>query len=143
MSFIPVVGTAVVWVPAAGWLLTQGQPVRAILLSTWCVLFVLAFSDYVVRPRLVGREGAHPLLTLIALIGGIAVFGIAGIFLGPVMVSLFLASAHIYELEREADHKHEVEPAHREQANEKVRPEHAQADAATGEARGEGAHSTT
>jgi predicted PurR-regulated permease PerM len=143
MSFIPVVGTALVWVPAAAWLLTQGEAVRAILLATWCVLFVLAFSDYVVRPRLVGREGAHPLLTLIALIGGIAVFGIAGIFLGPVMVSLFLASAHIYELEREADHKHEVELAHSETASEKRHAEVDANDAAAGEARGEGAHSTT
>jgi predicted PurR-regulated permease PerM len=122
MSFIPVVGTLIVWIPATGWLLTQGQPARAVLLAAWCILFVLATSDYVVRPRLVGREGAHPLLTLIALIGGIAVFGVAGIFLGPVMVSLFLASAHIYELEREADHKHDVEQARAEKASEAGKP---------------------
>ncbi len=106
-SFIPVVGTALVWVPAAAWLLTTGHAARAVLLLVWCVLFVLALSDYVVRPRLVGSEGGHPLFTLIALIGGIAVFGVAGIFLGPVMVSLFLASAHIYELEREGDDRPE------------------------------------
>jgi predicted PurR-regulated permease PerM len=145
MSFIPVVGTALVWVPAAAWLLTQGEAVRAILLVAWCVLFVLACSDYVVRPRLVGREGAHPLLTLVALIGGIAVFGVAGIFLGPVMVSLFLASAHIYELEREADHKHEMDLAHAEKAAGQGHPDPAKAESGggAGKARGEGAHSTT
>ena len=99
-SFIPVVGTALVWVPAVVWLLTTGHLVRAVLLAIWSLLIVMAGNDYVIRPRLVEHGESHPLLTLVGLIGGISVFGIAGLVVGPVIVSLFLATAHIYERER-------------------------------------------
>ena len=103
LSFIPAIGTLIAWVPAAVWLLTTGHVVRAIVLSAWSLLFVMALNDYVVRPRLVGRGGdAHPLLMLVALLGGISVFGISGVVIGPVVVSLFVAAAHLYERERAA-----------------------------------------
>jgi predicted PurR-regulated permease PerM len=103
-SFIPVVGTLLVWVPAAIWLLTSGHLARALLLTAYCLVLVMAANDYVIRPRLVGSgEDAHPLLTLVALVGGISVFGVAGVIVGPVALSLFLASARIYERERELD----------------------------------------
>ncbi len=104
LSFIPVVGTLVVWVPAAVWLLTTGHLVRALLLTAWCLLLVMAANDYFIRPRLVGRGGqAHPLLMLVALLGGISVFGVAGVIVGPIVVALFVASARIYERERDAE----------------------------------------
>jgi protease I len=104
LSFIPVVGTLLVWVPAAVWLLTTGHPVRAVMLVAWCLVLVMAANDYFVRPRLVGHgEEAHPLLTLVALLGGISVFGAAGVIVGPVVMALFVASARIYERERDAD----------------------------------------
>jgi predicted PurR-regulated permease PerM len=104
LSFIPVVGTLLVWVPAAVWLLTTGHVAAALLLTAWSLLLVMAANDYVIRPRLVGRgEGAHPLLTLVALLGGISVFGVAGVIVGPVIMALFVASARIYERERDAE----------------------------------------
>jgi predicted PurR-regulated permease PerM len=100
LSFIPAVGTVLVWVPAAVWLATSGHLVRALLLTAWSLVFVMAANDYFIRPRLVGRRGGgHPLLMLIALIGGISVFGIAGVIVGPVLMSLFVASVRIYERE--------------------------------------------
>jgi predicted PurR-regulated permease PerM len=100
-SFIPVIGTLLVWVPAAIWLLSTGDLVRALLLTTWCLVFVMAANDYVIKPRLVGgRSDAHPLLMLVAIIGGITVFGVAGVIVGPVVMSLFVATARIYERER-------------------------------------------
>ncbi|MGH7281255.1 MAG: AI-2E family transporter, partial [Polyangiaceae bacterium] len=54
--------------------------------------------------RLVGRKGdGHPLLMLIALLGGIEVFGLAGLFVGPILMSLFLAALRIYERELEIE----------------------------------------
>jgi predicted PurR-regulated permease PerM len=106
LSFVPVIGVPLVWVPAAVWLLTTGHPARAIGLTIWCLLLVMATNDYVIRPKLVGRGGsgeAHPLLMLVGLLGGISVFGIAGVIVGPVIVSLFVAAARIYERERERE----------------------------------------
>ena len=102
-SFIPVFGTPLVWVPASIWLLSTGHLVRALLLTAWSLVLVMAANDYVVRPRLVGRGEGHPLLMLVALIGGISVFGIAGVIVGPVIMSLFVATARIYERERDYD----------------------------------------
>jgi predicted PurR-regulated permease PerM len=103
-SFIPVIGVLLVWVPAAIWLLATGHVARALLLTAYCLIVVMAANDYVIRPRLVGsREGAHPLLMLVALLGGISVFGVAGVIVGPVTMSLFVAVGRIYERERERD----------------------------------------
>ena len=101
LSFIPVVGVLLVWVPAALWLLTSGHVVRALMLTAFCLIFVMALHDYVIRPRLVGRgDGANPLITLVSVLGGISVFGVAGVIVGPVVMSLFVATARIYERER-------------------------------------------
>lgn len=102
-SFVPVVGTMIVWVPIAGYLLMEGHPVRAIVLIAWGVLVVTSLADYVIRPRIVGGRGhGHPLITLIALLGGIEVFGLAGLIIAPIMMSVFLAAFHLYEREARA-----------------------------------------
>jgi predicted PurR-regulated permease PerM len=104
-SFVPVVGVPLVWVPIAVAMLVGGHPARAILLTVWCLVVVGVLNDYVIRPRLVGGRGrnAHPLLMLVAILGGISVFGIAGVIVGPVVMSLFVASARIYERERDRE----------------------------------------
>jgi predicted PurR-regulated permease PerM len=99
-SFLPVVGTALVWVPIAGFLLVDGHPVRAILLVVWGVIAITSLADYVIRPRIVGGRGhGHPLLTLIALLGGIEVFGLAGLIIAPIAMSVFVAAFRLYERE--------------------------------------------
>jgi predicted PurR-regulated permease PerM len=102
-SFLPVIGTAIVWVPVSGYLLMEGHPVRAVLLVVWGVLIVTSLADYVIRPRIVGSRGhGHPLLTLIALLGGIEVFGLAGLIVGPIIMSIFVAAFRLYEREVKA-----------------------------------------
>jgi predicted PurR-regulated permease PerM len=99
-SFLPVIGTAIVWVPVAGYLLVDGHPVRAVLLAAWGVVVVTSLADYVIRPRIVGRRGhGHPLLTLIALLGGIELFGLAGLVVAPIVMSVFVAAFRLYERE--------------------------------------------
>jgi predicted PurR-regulated permease PerM len=103
-SFIPVVGTGLVWVPVGLYLIYIGKPWWGVFVFAWGALIVMAVSDYVVRPRLVGSKGqGHPLLMLIALLGGIEVFGLGGLIVGPVLMSLFLAIVRIYEREAVAD----------------------------------------
>lgn len=99
-SFLPVVGTALVWLPVGAYLLAVGSVSAGIFVLAWGVLVVMGVADYVVRPRLVGRHGAEqPFLMLIALLGGIEVFGLAGLIVGPVLMSLFQAILRIYERE--------------------------------------------
>ena len=97
-SFLPVVGTLLVWVPLSGYLAMEGHPVRGILLAVWGFLVITSLADYVIRPRIVGRGNhGHPLLTLIALLGGIEVFGLAGLIVAPIVMSVFVAAFRIYE----------------------------------------------
>lgn len=99
-SFIPVIGTLIIWVPISGYLLMEGHPVRAIILVAWGVLVITSLADYVIRPRIVGGRGhGHPLLTLIALLGGIEVFGLAGLIIAPIIMSVFVAAFRLYERE--------------------------------------------
>lgn len=99
-SFLPVIGTAIVWVPVAGYLLMDGHPVRAVLMAIYGVVMVTSLADYVIRPRIVGSRGhGHPLLTLIALLGGIEVFGLAGLVVAPIVMSVFVAAFRLYERE--------------------------------------------
>jgi len=99
-SFLPVIGTMIVWVPLSGYLLVEGHPVRAVLLVIWGVVIVTSLADYVIRPRIVGARGhRHPLLTLIALLGGIEVFGLAGLIIAPIVMSVFVAAFRLYERE--------------------------------------------
>ena len=99
-SFLPVIGTLIVWVPLSGYLLMEGHPVRAVLLALWGILVITSLADYVIRPRIVGARGhSHPLLTLIALLGGIEVFGLAGLIIAPIVMSVFVAAFRLYERE--------------------------------------------
>ncbi len=99
-SLLPVVGTLLVWAPIAGYFLLEGSPLRALAMLLWGVFFVTSLADYVIRPRIVGRHGhGHPLLTLVALLGGIEVFGLAGLIVAPIFMSVFVAAFRLYERE--------------------------------------------
>ena len=109
VSLIPAIGTVLVWVPIGLYLLFDGHTARAVIELVWGGLVVVGVSDYVIRPRLVGSGGhGHPLLMLIALLGGIEVFGLAGLIVGPVVMSLFVAILRIYEREVAWNVSHEV-----------------------------------
>jgi predicted PurR-regulated permease PerM len=99
-SFVPVLGTAIVWAPMSVYYLLQGEIAVAVALAAWGAFLVVGIGDYWLRPWLVGRQGkGRPVFMLISALGGIQVFGLAGIIVGPVLMSLFLAILHIYERE--------------------------------------------
>lgn len=102
-SFVPVIGTIIVWGPVSGWLVVEGHPVRALLLFAWGIFVVTSLADYVIRPRIIGaRRHSHPLLTLIALLGGLEVFGLVGLVVAPIVMSVLVATFRIYERELRA-----------------------------------------
>jgi predicted PurR-regulated permease PerM len=99
-SFVPVVATALIWVPVSIYFFMQGSIASGVLLAAWGLFLITGFGEYVLRPRLVGGRGkSQPLLMLVAALGGIQVFGLPGIVVGPVLMSLFLAILRIYERE--------------------------------------------
>ena len=98
-SLVPAVGTLLVWVPAGLYLLAIGSPGAGVVELAWGALVVVAFSDYVIRPRLVGDEGMPAILTFLALFGGLEVLGLPGLIAGPVLMALAVAVLRLYARE--------------------------------------------
>jgi len=91
LSLIPLTGAFVVWIPAAIFLAVSGAWIKAILLTLWGVL-VIGLVDNFLRPKLVGeRAKLHELFIFFAVLGGLQVFGLLGIVLGPVVLAIALA----------------------------------------------------
>jgi predicted PurR-regulated permease PerM len=94
-SVLPIVGAAAVWVPGTLYLAAIGRWPQAIILAVWGTL-VISGMDNFLRPRLVGgRVGLSEIVMFFALLGGLQVFGVLGIVLGPV---LFAVAASIFQV---------------------------------------------
>jgi predicted PurR-regulated permease PerM len=99
-SLIPGIGTMLVWAPVGVFLIVVGHPVRGVVELVWGMLVIVGFSDYVLRPNLVGgEEGMPALLTFISLFGGVEVMGLKGLIVGPVVMSIAVATLRIYARE--------------------------------------------
>src|SRR2546423_3647788 len=96
-SFVPVIGTALVWIPAAALLALTGHVTAAIFVAAWCgVLFTAA--DNVGKPLAMrGKVEMHTRLLFLALLGGITMFGLLGIIAGPLVIAFLLALLRMYE----------------------------------------------
>lgn len=102
LSLLPAVGAALVWVPVAVYLLATGAVWQGVVLIAWGVL-VIGLVDNVVRPLLVGKETKMPdYVVLISTLGGIAVFGVNGFVVGPVIAAMFIAAWDIFARSRSA-----------------------------------------
>ena len=95
-SFVPTVGTALVSIPAILYLLVVGEMLPAVGLAVWAATAV-GLIDNFLSPVIVGKNiELPPLIILFAVLGGITLFGAAGIFIGPLAVSLFYTLIRIY-----------------------------------------------
>jgi predicted PurR-regulated permease PerM len=96
-SIIPGIGSAIIWFPAALFLIFTGH--------VWAGIFVILFGtffigtiDNLLRPILVGKDAEmHPLLILLSTLGGIGLFGVSGFLMGPIIAALFVSFWKIYE----------------------------------------------
>lgn len=87
LSIMPMLGAFIVWVPMSILLVVGGHWIRAVILVAWGVL-VIHPVDNLLYPVLVGaRLGLHPLVLFIAFVGGVLVFGPAGLILGPCIIA--------------------------------------------------------
>ena len=99
-SVVPLVGTAIVWVPGVVVLLAQGRTWAALFLAVWSLALV-ASVDNVIKPLVVsGRAGLPTFAVFLGLVGGLAAFGAIGMFLGPVIVALTIALLRFAEESR-------------------------------------------
>src|SRR3954465_5064225 len=99
LSMIPMAGAFLVWAPAAVYLAFRGGYIKAGVLVVWGVL-VIGSIDNFLSPRLVGKRASlHELLIFFAVLGGLQVFGVLGLVLGPVVVAVTLA---LIEMVRQA-----------------------------------------
>lgn len=89
-ALIPVIGTALIWLPGALYLLMHGQTLRALLLIAWGVIAVSGI-DNILRPLFIsGIAKLHILIIILGVLGGILAFGITGVVAGPVILALVL-----------------------------------------------------
>jgi predicted PurR-regulated permease PerM len=99
-SLIPAVGTMLVWIPIGLVLLFTGHVLGGVGMLVWGSLVIVALADYVIRPRLLRGEAEVPaLITFASLFGGVEAFGLKGLILGPMLISLALAVLRIYARE--------------------------------------------
>ena len=97
VSFVPGVGTSLVWLPAAASLFIGSRHVAAVVLALYCFVVVVG-AEQVGKPLLLrGQVQMHTGLIFLSLLGGLAMFGLLGILLGPLIVAFFLAMVRIYE----------------------------------------------
>ena len=90
-ALMPIVGTAIMWIPAVIWLLLQGQTGYALFMAGWGVIVVSGVDNFL-RPMLIsGRAEVPTLAVFIGVVGGLSAFGFIGLFLGPIVLGLLVA----------------------------------------------------
>lgn len=95
-SFIPFLGAASVWLPASIWLIIQEEFLKGIGLGLYGLL-VISTVDNFIKPLLIGESTKIPVFLLFfTILGGLKVYGVLGIFLGPIILSLGMAFLTIY-----------------------------------------------
>ncbi len=106
-ALLPYFGTALIWGPAAlnlifiGYLQSDNSTiVRGVILIGYG-LFVISSVDNILKPKIIGQKAdIHPILVLLGILGGLNLFGLIGIILGPVMLALLMTFVQIYEEEK-------------------------------------------
>ncbi len=103
-SLLPLVGSAIIWAPAAVGLMFQGHVGGGILVIVVCSV-VVGLVDNVVRPWLIsGRAELSGLVVFISVLGGVSVFGMLGVILGPIVVATAASVLDIYTTREPPEH---------------------------------------
>ena len=102
-SLLPVVGAWPVWLPAAIWLVSTGRWGRAIVVVAICAVFGGIVDSFLRPVLLAGRARLSGLLVFISVLGGISVFGMLGIVLGPIVVATAAGILDVYTRDRDAE----------------------------------------
>jgi predicted PurR-regulated permease PerM len=111
LSLLPIGGTAIVWLPGAGALWFTGHHGAAVFLAAWGLVVTSFLADNVLKPLLIGGTAElNTLVVFVGVFGGLSVFGLLGIFIGPIALAL---AATMLEVLREHNARPAPEPAGR------------------------------
>jgi predicted PurR-regulated permease PerM len=110
LAVVPVLGAFVVWIPAALFLALEGSWGKALILTLWGMI-VVGTIDNLLRPILVGnRLKLHTVLAFMSVVGGLILFGPAGLILGPVALTVTTVLLEIWPSRTTAEAVVRVEP---------------------------------
>ncbi len=99
LAFVPMLGPLLIWLPMSIVQALMGHYVGAIIIFVVGVA-VISPIDYLLKPKLIGDKIAvHPLLVLIGVFGGLSLFGIAGIVIGPILMAILVSFVKISQIE--------------------------------------------
>ncbi|QDG94747.1 AI-2E family transporter (plasmid) [Rhizobium sp. NIBRBAC000502774] len=102
-SMLPAIGAALVWIPAAIWLIMMGAWLKGLILVLVGVL-VIGLIDNLLRPPLVGKGTRLPdYVVLISTVGGMSLVGINGFVIGPLIAALFIAAWSLFAQQQDAE----------------------------------------
>jgi predicted PurR-regulated permease PerM len=97
MAFLPVIGTPIIWVPAAVGMILDGNYGAGIGLLVYGIVVIINI-DNLVRPKLVSdRSKVHPVLVIIGVLGGLKMVGFSGMLVGPLILALLVALVKFFE----------------------------------------------
>jgi len=100
-SLIPIVGTGLIWIPAAGYLMIYGYWGYGLFMIIWCGV-VVGMIDNFVRPLFMqGETDMSTLLIFFSILGGVSYFGLIGVLYGPLIFGLAVVLLYIYKIEFE------------------------------------------
>ncbi len=110
LAVVPVLGAFVVWIPAALFLALEGSWGKALILALWG-MFVVGTIDNLLRPILVGtRLKLHTIIAFMSVVGGLILFGPAGLIIGPVVLTVTIGLLEIWSRRTTADAETQIEP---------------------------------
>lgn len=99
LAFVPMIGTALVWIPAAIVMFISGEYQWGIFLIIWGVALVGTIDNFL-KPMLIGKKAnTYPLLIFFVVLGGIFTMGFKGLIVGPLVLMAFMSLLHVYEIE--------------------------------------------
>lgn len=96
-ALVPLVGTALIWLPAAIYLLLQDELVKGLILLAWGALVVGTIDNFI-RPFFISGKARLPVLVIaVGALGGLFSFGLLGVVIGPILLALFIALFEMYK----------------------------------------------
>jgi predicted PurR-regulated permease PerM len=106
VAVLPILGAAIVWIPAAGWLLLEGHWEKALILALWGSVVIGLIDNFLYPLLMKNKLSMHTVPVFIAAMGGLFAFGATGIVLGPLVLALALALIDVW---RRRMRLHEIE----------------------------------